>query len=156
MRFGISPSSSLVKQTYPKPFGTSSCLGFPLIRRTQAVGWISARQAGSRIWATYENTKGYPSYFSCCLPRLPPFLLRLALSAILRLKQSSLVFLAPVCSTMGTLVANHTGRSFVLPIGNTTRRDVAEANLMAIRPEIGRLEITSVSPVESFSLSCPP
>ena len=58
---------------------------------------------------------------------------RLALCVLLRLRPRSLVVLAPVCSTMGTIAAGHTRRSFVLPIGDTSRQDVSQANKMSLR-----------------------
>ena len=95
----------------------------------------------SRISASFENGRVIHATLPAICPVCLEVFVRLALSAILRLKRSSLVFLAPVCSTMGTLVANHSGRSFVLPIGNTNRQDVAESNIMAIRPEIGKIAV---------------
>ena len=60
---------------------------------------------------------------------------RLAISVVLRLRPQSLVLLAPVCSTMGTLARAHTKRCFILPLGDETREDVSASNLMTLRPE---------------------
>ena len=72
---------------------------------------------------------------------------RLALSVILRLRPGSLVVFAPVCSTMGTLARNHTRRCFTLPIGNTLRADVENANVMSLR--FGSFETRYFDPLQS-------
>ena len=59
--------------------------------------------------------------------------IRHAVHAILRLRERSLVYLAPVCSSFSDMCVSKSQRTFWQPLGDTSQNFVIEGNILAHR-----------------------